>query len=88
MSLFDRAGIPPEDVRNLSPIPSELGHYAHLEHLVGEEARLLEEAEESRKHEHHERLHEISGELDRVWEVLRERAERLGRHRGSSADPS
>jgi hypothetical protein len=59
-----------------------------LEHLVGEETRITEEAEETRKHEHHERLHEIAHELDRAWDVLRERAERLGRHRASSSDES
>ena len=44
--------------------------------VVGEEDVLLEEAEESRKKEHSERLHAIREELDRTWETLRRRAQR------------
>jgi predicted nuclease with TOPRIM domain len=86
--MYGQAGFPPSELKDLSHIPSGLETYAHLEHVVGEETRLLEEAEEARKQEHRERLHEISGELDRVWETLRERAERLGRRRASSSDGS
>lgn len=69
----DRAREHDED---LSPIPRDLEVYAHIEGLVGEENELLEEAEESRKEEHRERLHAVTEELDRVWETLRRRAER------------
>jgi hypothetical protein len=59
-------------------LPSDFDSYAHIEGLVGEETRLREMAEQDRKAEHHERLRAVSGELDRIWERLRERAERLG----------
>jgi hypothetical protein len=62
--------------KDLSPVPRDLEVYAHIEGLVGEENELLEQAEESRKEEHHERLHAIREELDRAWETLRRRAER------------
>ena len=65
-----------EHRRDLSPIPRDLGAYAHIEGLVGEENELLEQAEEARKEEHRERLHAIEHELDRAWETLRRRAER------------
>lgn len=65
-----------EHDKDLSPIPGDLEVYAHIEGLVGEENELLEEAEESRKGEHRERLRAIGRELDRAWETLRRRAER------------
>jgi predicted nuclease with TOPRIM domain len=61
--------------KDLSPIPSDLEVYAHIEGLVGEENELLDEADEGRKEEHRERLHAIRAELDRTWETLRRRAE-------------
>lgn len=61
---------------DLSPIPRNLEVYAHIEGLVGEENKLLEEAEEGRKEEHRQRLHTLTHELDRAWETLRQRAER------------
>ncbi len=69
-------GLAHEHERDLSPIPSDLETYAHIEGLVGEEDELLEQAEEGRKEEHRERLHAIKEELDRAWETLRRRAER------------
>jgi Protein of unknown function (DUF2630) len=69
-------GLAREHDRDLSPIPRDLGAYAHIEGLVGEENELLEQAEEDRKEEHRQRLHVITGELDRAWETLRRRAER------------
>lgn len=65
-----------EHDKDLSPIPHDLEVYAHIEGLVGEENKLLEEAEGGRKEEHRERLHAIRQELDRAWETLRQRAER------------
>jgi hypothetical protein len=65
-----------EHDKDLSPIPGDLEVYAHLEGLVGEENELLENAAESRKEEHRERLRAIGDELDRAWETLRRRAER------------
>ena len=69
-------GLAREHQKDLSPIPRDLDVYAHIEGLVGEETELLEQAEEVRKEEHHERLHAITQELDRAWETLRRRAER------------
>jgi hypothetical protein len=57
-------------------VPQGLETYAHIEGLVGEEAELLEIPHEKRSQQHHERLHAIREELDRVWGKLRERAER------------
>ena len=67
-----------EHDKDLSPIPHDLEVYAHIEGLVGEEDVLLEQAEENRKQEDHDRLHAIRQELDRAWETLRRRAERRG----------
>jgi hypothetical protein len=72
-------GLEREHDRDLARMPRDLEAYAHIEGLVGEEDELLEQAEESRKEEHRERLHAISQELDRVWETLRRRAERHGK---------
>jgi hypothetical protein len=78
MSLYAQAGVPPEQLRDLSSIPPELQLFARIESLVGEEARLLAEPLESRRREQRERLRVIADELDRIWEKLRERAQRLG----------
>jgi len=77
MSYYNQ-GVPAEDLQDPSHLPSEFDSYAHIEGLVGEETRLLETAEKDRTQAHHERLRAVSAELDRVWERLRERAERLG----------
>ena len=71
-------GLAREHDRDLSAFPRGLEAYAHVEGLVGEENELLEQAEESRKEEHRERLRAITQELDRTWEALRRRAERRG----------
>ncbi len=65
-----------EHDKDLLPSPRDVDAYAHIEGLVGEENELLEEAEESRKEEHRERLRAIGQDLDRAWEALRRRAER------------
>jgi DNA-binding transcriptional LysR family regulator len=70
----------PRSPGDVAPEPAGLELYTHIEHLCGEEDRLLEIAEEERDQAHHERLRAISAELDRIWEHLHERAERL-RHR-------
>ena len=62
--------------KDLSPIPRDLEVYAHIEGLVGEENELLDTAEEDRTENHHERLHAIEEQLNRVWDTLRRRAER------------
>jgi hypothetical protein len=77
MSYYNQ-GTPAADLQDPMHLPSDFDSYAHIEGLVGEETRLREMAEQDRKAEHHERLRAVSGELDRIWERLRERAERLG----------
>jgi hypothetical protein len=54
--------------------------FGHVEGLCREETELLEVAEHQRTAEQHQRLQAISEELDRTWEHLHERAQRLGRH--------
>lgn len=82
MSFTPDDRLPLRDDTDLAPIPQGLEEYARLEGLVGEEELLLEEAEEEHAHERRERLHAISNELDHIWEILRDRAERLAGHRG------
>ena len=62
MAGFADEGLAREHDEDLSPIPGDLEVYAHVEGLVGEENVLLEEAEESRKEEHRERLRAIGEE--------------------------
>jgi hypothetical protein len=76
-SISDR--YPPGSKSELNPVPLELDLYAHVEGLVGEEAALLKIPAAERSREQHERLHALGAELDRLWEKLRERGERLGR---------
>jgi Protein of unknown function (DUF2630) len=65
----------PED---FAPTPEGLDTYARIEGLTGEERRLMAVAHDERTAEQHERLRAIGAELDRAFEKLRERAERLG----------
>jgi hypothetical protein len=74
-------------VDDLSARPPELKLFARIERLGGEEAALLAVPRESRTEEQYERLRAISAELDRVWERLRERAERLARGREAGRAP-
>ena len=67
-----REEIAPERV----PGKPELGLFARIEGLLGEEKALLEIPARERTDRHHSRLREIAAELDRAWEKLRERAER------------
>lgn len=85
MTAFPGAEQPrgPEDY---APIPSDLSLFARIEGLTGEERRLLATAHENRTPQEHERLRAIGEELDRVWDHLRERAERLG-HRTAREQP-
>ena len=78
MTVFTRAGVPADEIKDLSQIPDELELFARIEGLVGEEAALLTVPRQHRRREQHERLRAISDELDRIWASLRGRAERLG----------
>jgi hypothetical protein len=65
----------------------ELTLFARVEGLVGEEHALLRIPALERSQEQHDRLRSIGDELDRAFEKLRERAERLA-HRPAPEQPS
>jgi Protein of unknown function (DUF2630) len=76
----------PRTKEDLAPDPPELGLFARVENLCGEEDALLKIPAKERSRQHDSRLRDIGAELDRAWERLRERVERLehrhGRHDG------
>jgi hypothetical protein len=84
VSFYPQAGVPPQDVKDLSPIPPELSLFARIEGLVGEEAAILAVPLHERSREQRERLHAVSAELGRIWETLRERTERIAHGHESS----
>ena len=55
----------------------EASLFARIEHLIGEEHALLLIPAAERNRREHERLREIEGQLDRIWETLRERSRRM-----------
>jgi hypothetical protein len=67
----------PQDFR---PAPRDLGLFARIEGLAGEEDALLRIPARDRSPEQHARLRDIAHELDRTFDRLRERAERIGHH--------
>ena len=52
--------------------------FARIEDLIDEEHALLLIPAAERRRREHERLREIEGLLDRIWEKLRERSGRRG----------
>ena len=78
MAVFPGSEQPrgPEDV---APVPEALETFARVEGLVGEERALLAIPHGERTAQQHERLRAIGEELDRIFEALRRRAQRLGR---------
>jgi hypothetical protein len=83
MSTYPAADRPPPVTTDLAPEQPELELFARIEGLCGEEAALLAIPAHERTRHQHDRLNEITAELDRIWEKLRERAQRLGRPHGS-----
>jgi hypothetical protein len=65
--------------------PEDLGLFARIEGLAGEEIALLEIPADQRDQAQRDRLHAITTELDRAWDKLRERAERLARKPSTAA---
>jgi hypothetical protein len=59
----------------------DLKLFARIEGLVGEEAALLRIPASERSDEQRHRITAIGEELDRIFDALRERAERLGGNR-------
>jgi hypothetical protein len=74
-----------EDAATDTP-DSEHLTFARIERLIGEEKALLEIPAHLRSDDQHGRLHAIGRELDQLWRMLRERADRIGH--GSAADSS
>ncbi|MEA2255506.1 MAG: hypothetical protein QOG35_1551 [Solirubrobacteraceae bacterium] len=68
---------PTRDKGDFAPDPPGLDLFARIEGLCGEEAALLAIPAHRRDGAQRERLHAIAAELDRAFERLRERAERL-----------
>ena len=58
-------------------VPADLGLFARVEGLVGEEKALLEIPAQARSRQQRDRLREVGAELDHIWESLRARARRL-----------
>jgi hypothetical protein len=77
MSIYAQAGVRPDQLKDLSPIPEELKLFARIEGLIGEEAALLAIPLQQRREEQRQRLKAISAELDRIWDCLRARARRI-----------
>jgi hypothetical protein len=71
---------PPAGPHDVEPKPPEqIGLFARIEDLVGEEAALLRVPEGERDDRQRDRLTSIGDELDRIFDALRGRAERLAR---------
>jgi hypothetical protein len=69
---------PPAGPHDRDPkAPGELGVFARVEDLLGEEVALLRIPPGERSGEQHDRLHAIGHELDHIFEALRRRAGRL-----------
>ena len=58
-------------------VPADLGLFARVEGLVGEEKALLEIPARDRSRQQRDRLRDVGAELDRIWESMRARAARL-----------
>ena len=58
-------------------VPADLGLFARVEGLVGEERALLEIPARERSRQQRDRLRDVGAELDRIWESMRARAARL-----------
>jgi hypothetical protein len=70
---------------DFAPDQPDLDLFARIEGLVGEEAALLAIPARDRDDAQRDRLHAIAAELDRAFERLRERAERLARRERDDA---
>lgn len=75
---------PPRGPDELAPPPGGASLFARIEGLVGEEDALLRIPARERSRDEHDRLRVIGDELDRVWETLRRRAQRLEQRHATS----
>ncbi len=75
MGLYPHEPLPP--YRTASDDSPELGIYARVEGLIGEEDALLKLPAHERTPAQRERLRALASELDGIWTQLHERARRL-----------
>jgi hypothetical protein len=71
-------GMAEQRSEDLRPHQPALELFARIEGLLGEETALLNVPAGERDGKQRARLREIGEELDRIWEALRDRADRLG----------
>jgi hypothetical protein len=77
-----------EDQHGVQPSPGgshEFDVFTRVEGLAGEEEALLKIPAAERDAGQRDRLHVLGEELDRIWERLRRRSERLGDERPEPA---
>jgi hypothetical protein len=75
----------PRDADERRPkLRPEASLFARIEGLIGEEDAILRIPAHERRQEQHDRLREVADELDRIFEKLRDRAERLARRPAQS----
>jgi hypothetical protein len=79
MTAFPGIGHP-RGAEESIPEPSEMTLAARIEGLAGEELALLAIPAKERSRAQDDRLRAITGELDRAFAALKERAHHLGRH--------
>jgi hypothetical protein len=81
MSAFPGGELPrtPDEI---APPPEERELFARIEGLIGEEIALLDIPAHERSDAHDARLGQITRDLDRLWDRLRERAVALERKLG------
>jgi hypothetical protein len=68
---------PPRSEPPFPPRKPDVSLFARIEDLVGEEDALLRIPAKERSDDQRDRLRSIGDELDRIWEALRSRADRL-----------
>ncbi|MEA2324411.1 MAG: hypothetical protein QOD81_4261 [Solirubrobacteraceae bacterium] len=71
---------PPRSEPPFPPQKADVSLLSRIEGLVGEEDALLLIPAKDRSAHEHDRLRSIGGELDRIWDTLRRRAQRLEAH--------
>jgi transposase len=81
MSAFP-GGELPRTLDEIAPPPEERELFARIEGLIGEEIALLEIPARERTAAHDARLEQLTRDLDRLWDRLRERAVALERRLG------
>jgi hypothetical protein len=84
---WDDASAREEIAPERDPGQPELGLFARIEGLLGEEKALLDIPARRRSGREHNRLREIGAELDRIFERLQERSKRAARRTPSEAPP-